>query len=233
MIIYKATNLINGKIYIGQTVNKLQIRKSSHMCEANARHTYYFANALSKYGKDNFKWQVICICPNIDSLNEQEQYYIAYFNSMNRSIGYNLQSGGLNFRMSDEQKKEISITRKEWFKNNPNKVLKGKNHWSYGVHPTEETKQKMREARVLRIGDKAPYYGKKKTPKQLLQMSNITKKLWESSEYRKKVLKARKGIKATPEAIENMRIASKKRWQNPQYREKVLKAKKLSFKRTS
>ena len=57
MIIYKVTNLINGKIYIGQSINTLEYRKSQHEREAkcNKRKTIYFHLALLKYGFENFK----------------------------------------------------------------------------------------------------------------------------------------------------------------------------------
>ena len=106
MIIYKAKNIVNGKIYIGQTINTLNHRKLGHLHHANNNSDTYFARAIRKYGIDNFKWQVVCICPNLDVLNEQEQYYISFYGSMNN--GYNLTSGGLNCEPSEETKKKIS-----------------------------------------------------------------------------------------------------------------------------
>ena len=59
MIIYKATNKINGKVYIGQTINSLEHRKSGHEREARYQKetSVYFHNALLKYGFYNFKCQ--------------------------------------------------------------------------------------------------------------------------------------------------------------------------------
>lgn len=58
MIIYKATNILNGKSYIGLTTRDLNERKLEHL-----RHTYtentYFHKAINKYGKENFIWEVI------------------------------------------------------------------------------------------------------------------------------------------------------------------------------
>ncbi len=106
MIVYRATNLINGKIYIGQTIKTLTRRKSKHLYDTNHGSPLYFHKALRKYGFNNFKWQVICICPNINILNEQEEYYIAFYNSMNN--GYNMTSGGKNYIPSEETKQKIS-----------------------------------------------------------------------------------------------------------------------------
>ena len=58
-IIYKATNLINKKVYIGQTVKTLKERIYKHLCEGKCPHFY---RALKKYGKDNFEWEIIKEC---------------------------------------------------------------------------------------------------------------------------------------------------------------------------
>jgi hypothetical protein len=85
MIIYKTTNLVNGKIYIGK--DKLN-------------NPDYFGSgtkiklALEKYGKDNFKKEIIDTADTIDELDEKEKYWIKELNSQDRSIGYNIRSGG-------------------------------------------------------------------------------------------------------------------------------------------
>lgn len=105
MIIYKATNQINGKIYIGQSQKSLKNRIKGHVVFSNNNNYGVFQKAIKKYGVDNFRWQVICICPDIDSLNEREQYYIAFYDSMNN--GYNRTSGGINYKMSDETREKL------------------------------------------------------------------------------------------------------------------------------
>jgi hypothetical protein len=57
MIIYKATNKINGKIYIGQTINSLKYRSNQHKRDANrlSKRNYYFTNAIVKYGFEAFE----------------------------------------------------------------------------------------------------------------------------------------------------------------------------------
>ena len=106
MIIYKATNLINSKVYIGQTVKSLKHRKAGHFSKIKKNSKTYFHNAIRRYGKNNFKWQVICACPNIDSLNEQEEYYIKFYNSNNPKNGYNLNEGGLNYNVGRKLSKK-------------------------------------------------------------------------------------------------------------------------------
>lgn len=58
-IIYKATNIVNGKCYIGQTIRKLQLRINSHFCLTDKNDGITFHNAIKKYGKESFKWEKI------------------------------------------------------------------------------------------------------------------------------------------------------------------------------
>ena len=59
MIIYKVTNIINNKIYIGQTIHSLNIRKSQHERSHEYEYKTAFSNAIKKYGKENFIWEII------------------------------------------------------------------------------------------------------------------------------------------------------------------------------
>ena len=118
MIIYKATNTINNKVYIGQTVNTLEYRANQHLRETKSkkRHNTYFHNAIKKYGFDNFYFEEIDRAGSIDELNEKEAYWIAHFNSTDKTIGYNLDSGGVNCLKSDETKRKIGATTIEKWK---------------------------------------------------------------------------------------------------------------------
>lgn len=81
MIIYKATNKINGKVYIGQTEKDLEWRKNKHKQDSKRIDTYFY-RAINKYGWDNFEWEVIDnTAQNRKELNELEKYYIAQYQS--------------------------------------------------------------------------------------------------------------------------------------------------------
>lgn len=91
MIIYKATNIITNKVYIGKTVKTLDARKSAHIrASKKHKHTSIFYNAINKYGEDNFNWEIIKICESLEDLNESEKEYIRLF----RDNSYNINSGG-------------------------------------------------------------------------------------------------------------------------------------------
>ena len=90
-IIYKITNKVNGKIYIGLTKQKLQSRFRGHLSDArkalkNDGRVCYFQNALLKYGKENFILEQIDQADTKEELCRKEEYWISYYN---RIIGRN------------------------------------------------------------------------------------------------------------------------------------------------
>lgn len=92
-IIYISTNLINGKQYVGQTVQKLRNRIACHKYEVkkNIKNSSIFHNAINKYDLKNFKW-VSFSCPE-EELDWQENFLIKELNTLSPN-GYNLDNGG-------------------------------------------------------------------------------------------------------------------------------------------
>lgn len=88
-IIYKATNTVNGMLYIGRTINDLNQRIAQHYCSKNG----IFPKALRKYGKENFTFTVIDAADNLTDLNDSEIFWIKFYNTSYPS-GYNLTVGG-------------------------------------------------------------------------------------------------------------------------------------------
>lgn len=82
--IYKITNLINGKIYIGQSIH-IEQRWKEH-CRQSAKSL--ISDAIKKYGKENFSFEIIERCSQ-EKLNERETYYIQLFNCITPN-GYNI-----------------------------------------------------------------------------------------------------------------------------------------------
>ena len=87
-IIYKITNKVNGKSYIGQTRYTLEFRWRQHI---HKKDNTYFHNALHKYGTENFDLEILEEC-DVKDLNSKEIFYIAKYNTFNN--GYNLTIGG-------------------------------------------------------------------------------------------------------------------------------------------
>ena len=140
MIIYKVTNRINGMSYIGQTIFDLDKRKAQHMSAASGnKDKYYFHSALRKYGIDNFNWDIIEKCGDIEELNRFEIYYIGYFDTYSK--GYNMTIGGngmCGFKHTEESKKKISENHFD---------ISDRNNPMFGKRQTKETRQKISEAK--------------------------------------------------------------------------------------
>lgn len=93
ILIYKITNKINNKVYIGQTTQGLQTRWTRHIISSKNRvDNYAFHNAINKYGPENFVIEVLEYCEPED-LNEKEKYYIEFYDSLVPK-GYNIRLGG-------------------------------------------------------------------------------------------------------------------------------------------
>jgi group I intron endonuclease len=111
MVIYIIKNLISNKIYIGQTTKLIKYRWQKHLqdLKKNRHCNRHLQNSWNENNNEKY-WlcNVICQCNSINDLNEKETYFINYFKSWNRKIGYNLQLGGKNKFHSEESKKLIS-----------------------------------------------------------------------------------------------------------------------------
>lgn len=92
--IYKIENKINGKVYVGQSVDVYR-RLKKHIWEMKSNNSVLY-KALQKYGTENFTYELIEEC-EIEKLDEREMYYISKYNSYvgsKNSNGYNLNMGG-------------------------------------------------------------------------------------------------------------------------------------------
>lgn len=89
--IYKITNKLNNRCYIGQTTD-VKRRFSEHKARGYGRENSILYRAFDKYGLDNFTFEVIE--SDIENYNEREKYWIAYYNSY--EDGYNMTPGGEN-----------------------------------------------------------------------------------------------------------------------------------------
>lgn len=109
--IYKVTNKINGKIYIGQTIQSVKDRWYRHCGKSGiskAELNTHFKRAILKYGKENFTVETIEVCDST-KLNDREKFYISYYNSYIN--GYNSTIGGQGgtkpFKTSEEDETQI------------------------------------------------------------------------------------------------------------------------------
>lgn len=110
MIVYKITNTINDKCYVGQTKNKINTRILKHFSGVGS---IILNAAIEKYGKENFVVEVLSECESVEHLNTLESFYIRKFRSLS-PYGYNIRDGGgAGHACSEELKKIISAKTKE------------------------------------------------------------------------------------------------------------------------
>lgn len=104
--IYRITNLINGKSYIGLTTRTAEhrFRKHKSMLYTNGCSTLY--NAMKKYGADSFIIETIFSSDDIKKVIEAEQFFITLYGTLSPK-GYNLTTGGENCIVSEETKAKI------------------------------------------------------------------------------------------------------------------------------
>lgn len=174
-LIYKLTNTINGKIYIGQTTRMLRHRLNEY--RRHNKCNPILKNAIIKYGFDNFNCEIIEECNGLEHLNEREMYWIEKYNSTNKEIGYNFESGGNNSLSTEESRKKISNALKgrkqnpEWVakrvplkgseeakkcgrvktedqKKHLSNVTSGENGFWYGKSRSEDTINKIKETKA-------------------------------------------------------------------------------------
>lgn len=183
MIIYKAQNKINGKIYIGQTKNVLSKRISEHI---SSNKFTYFRNALLKYGVHAFEFSEVDCSNTQEELNSKEQYWIKFFNCKSPN-GYNLTDGGnQNFDFSEDIKSKIIENNKRigaMRKGVPlSESIKIKLR---NFKPSEDHKRKIGEAAKRQIGHVVTDETKEKIRKSHLgvPLSDEAKKNWYVSRW--------------------------------------------------
>lgn len=167
--IYKVTNKINGKCYIGKTTKTLSERKKQHINNAySKKNGPYFHKAIKKYSPENFEWKILYTSNSENVLNDLERACINKYDSYNS--GYNLTKGGdgvSGWHHSEETKKKISEA-------------------GMGKHPSEETRRKIGDKHKGKIvsketreklskavkGEKNHNYGKKFSKEHCQKISN-------------------------------------------------------------
>lgn len=113
-LIYKLSNKINDKIYIGQTKKTLKERARNGYGYQGCRHLYF---AIQKYGWENFYYTILAICFSEEQANIQEQYWIKYYDATNPEKGYNISAGGAIRNDNEETKNKISNSVKKLWEN--------------------------------------------------------------------------------------------------------------------
>lgn len=121
--IYQIKNLVNGKVYIGQSLNvKYRLNGHLSLLKRNKHENYHLQNSFNFYGENQFSFKVIEYC-EMDKLDEREIFWINHFESMVDQNGYNFEGGGNENKIVSEETRQKKV---------------GKNNPMYGKPKTEE-----------------------------------------------------------------------------------------------
>jgi len=162
MIIYRITNLLSQKSYIGQTTGSLSVCWNDHCF--SKRKNNAITSAIKKYGKENFKIEEIAKAETQDQLNKLEKFYIEELHTL-APEGYNLKTGGqINNRYTQQSKDKMRIAK-------------------LGTTVPQSTRDKMSATHKQRF---------MLNPALREERSRQSKQCWQDPEYRNNLLEQRK-----------------------------------------
>jgi len=174
--IYMIKNKVNNKIYIGQTIRNINKRIYEYKAalKYDKFNNNYLGNSFKKYGWDNFEFSIIDTAQTIEELNSKEIKYIIKYNTTDKKIGYNIESGGKN---------AIPDT----------KTLERMSRSHLGIKQTDNWVNK----RIAAAGtEEAKKYGKSKSEEEKKFLSESSPKFWlgknRDEETKRKISKTKK-----------------------------------------
>lgn len=176
MIIYKTTNLINKKFYVGK--------------DTHNNPNYYGSGkrlklAIQKYGLENFKKEIIEVCDTLEELNTREKFWIKELNAINEGYNISLGGDGGDTISNNPRKKEIG-----------KKISESNKGRSIGKTNSKETREKISKALKGKfLGNKNPNYGKNHTDEAKDKIRKKALGRVVSDETRKKLSIKNKGKK--------------------------------------
>ena len=198
-IIYKITNKVDNKCYIGFTTKTLEFRWTKHVKDAERGSELFFHRAIRKYGPESFYKEILTESDNEEFLlNIMESQYIAMYKSNNSDYGYNMTSGGestLGHKHSEETKQKLREQRL------------GEKSPIFGKKQSQEHKEKRK---LFRSGEDHPRTGK----------TSWNKGIPRTEEERKKISESHKGKKMPPRSPEHSRKISEANKGKPKPRKK-------------
>ena len=244
--IYKITNTINGKIYVG-------LHKSEKFDESYWGSGIHIQRAIKKYGKENFKREILEWCETIDKIVAQEIYWIETLDARNPEIGYNIAGGGLGSagltwseeskeklrryrgqlsplwgrKLSDEHRRHLSDSHK-------GKTLSEEHKQKIGIANkgrvvSEETREKISKKLTgvsKGVGENNPFYGRHWTEEQRQANGELVKKALSDPQVRLKMRISHMGKCLSEEQKQKIRAANIGKKRTPEQRLKMSRSQK-------
>lgn len=164
MIVYRITNTVNGKEYIGQTKHTLKYRWTQHLSSAVKNSKLLVHKAIRKYGKEVFVVEVLHECKTKEEMDFVETFYIVLLNTRPPN-GYNFTDGGegtSGIKLSKEHKAKLSVSHtglkgpmkgRKHSEDSKRKMSEAKegNQIHFGFKGSEESKKRMSDAHIGQV----------------------------------------------------------------------------------
>jgi group I intron endonuclease len=151
MSVYKITNKLDGKSYIGQTINSLEERFRTHCAKSSRGKCPKLWNAIQSYGSTNFTIELLWSKPAclVEELDAKEREFIKMYDTLSPK-GYNLMDGGHGARHNAESRQKISQAKKKLWAEKGDEIR----HKIAIRGVTEETRRKMSESCIKKYIEK-------------------------------------------------------------------------------
>lgn len=235
--VYVATCSVNGKQYVGQTVQGTRSRWKDHLNQARNGRGHLLAKAMRKYGTKAFSVETVGRAFSKEELDRLENSWIEKLNTRVPN-GYNLKEGGSNGKHSSETKMKMSASGRGKTHTpehrEKNRVAHLRRNWSLeslekcrqaGLNISDERREALRAAR---LGTQASEESKQKASEGMKEawargdFDRVHKGRKASEETRQKMSEAHKGRKLSEEQKRKLREGVVERWKR--YREARLEA---------
>lgn len=200
-IVYRITNMVNGKCYVGQTWHSLSVRVKGHVADAfssKRRGCTAIHAAIRKYGISSFTWEILEEASTQKALDWLESDYIEELGTMSPN-GYNLTTGGLGGRKSEETKERCREANKKQFSS----IEARKQH-------SEIARKYFQEHPEARERISSQFKGKKRNPDAVKKMIETITGRKLSQETKAKISSKATGRKHTTETKKKISEASKR-----------------------
>lgn len=182
--IYKITNLLNNKVYIGSSKYIERRYRNHFLALIKGNHVSpHLQRAFNKYGISSFSFTILEIVENTEDLLSIEQKWIDFYQSSNDTKGYNIRieaESNRGFKHSEETKNKMSLSRKGHIVSDETRKKIALSNT--GKKKSEESKEKMRKAKLGKPS-------KKRIPILQVSLNGNVIREWDSIEEASKVLK--------------------------------------------